>query len=74
MPENIRSELFFLKQFGFNSALLQYVFFLGVDPIQAIFSNESLTHLKLKEKFTDKEKKLSKQINEYENFKILKDL
>lgn len=70
MSENIRSELFFLKQFGFTSALLQYIFFLGIDPIQVIFTSAHLMHWELEEKFTAKEKRLSKQFSEYENFKL----
>ena len=38
MVENIRSELFFLKQFGFNNTLLQDIFLLGIDPINIIFN------------------------------------
>src|SRR5699024_1230798 len=70
MSENIRSELFFLKQFGFNDILLEHVFFLGVDPIQVIFDSKHLLHWELENIFTDKEKKLSKKFNEYKNFKI----
>ena len=36
MVDNIRSELFFLKQFGFNNTLLQDIFLLGINPIKAI--------------------------------------
>lgn len=41
MVENIRSELFFLKQFGFNNTLLQDIFLLGIDPINIIFNRDT---------------------------------
>ena len=69
MSENIRSELFFLKQFGFSNTLLQHIFLLGIDPIQAIFNSESKIN-ELEGKFTNKERKLAGNFNEYKNFKI----
>lgn len=70
MSENIRSELFFLKQFGFNNTLLQYIFLLGIDPIQAIFNRKYKTDAELEGKFTDKERKLAESFDEYRRFKI----
>src|SRR5690625_5750282 len=55
MSENIRSELFFLKQFGFNDILLEHVFFLGVDPIQVIFDSKHLLHWELENIFRSEE-------------------
>jgi len=69
MKENIRSELFFLKQFGFSSALLQHVFLLGLDPIDVIFYQNS-NQYELKRNLTKKETKLSMNIIEYKRFKI----
>src|SRR5699024_5801124 len=70
MSENIRSELFFLKQFGFNDILLEHVFFLELYPIKINLDSKHILNLELDNIFTDKEKKLSKKFNEYKNFKI----
>lgn len=70
MSENIRSELFFLKQFGFNNTLLQYIFLSGIDPIQAIFNRKYKTYTELEEKFTDKERKLAGNFDKYRCFKV----
>ncbi|EAD7931638.1 hypothetical protein ACG24_15100 [Listeria monocytogenes] len=70
MSVKVRSELFFLKQFGFNDTLLQHIFLLRIDPVDAIFNSENLLHMELEKKFTVKEKNLSKQFREYEKFKI----
>ena len=69
MVENIRSELFFLKQFGFNNTLLQDIFLLGIDPIKIIFNKGYKIHAELESKFTDKDRKLAENYYKYKNFK-----
>lgn len=70
MSDNIRSELFFLKQYGFNNTLLQHIFLLGIDPIESIFNDKYKSHDELEKKFTDREKRLAASFNSYQNFKI----
>ncbi|MBF4502251.1 DNA-processing protein DprA [Savagea sp. SN6] len=65
MSENIRSELFFLKQFGFSDTLLQHIFLLGTDPLQTIFNSET----KMYDKFTSKERRLAGKLSDYKKFK-----
>lgn len=69
MVENIRSELFFLKQFGFNNTLLQDIFLLGVDPIKIIFNRGYKIYAELDSKFTDKDRKLAENHYNYRKFK-----
>lgn len=69
MVDNIRSELFFLKQFGFNNALLQDVFLLGIDPIKAIFESGYRVYPDLERRFTDKDIKLTENLAKYKTFK-----
>lgn len=69
MANNIRSELFFLKQFGFNNTLLQDIFLLGIDPIKAIFDSRYLAYPDLERKFTDKDVKLTRNYSQYIIFK-----
>ncbi|MEB9405650.1 DNA-processing protein DprA [Bacillus cereus] len=69
MQGNVRSELFFLKQFGFNDTLLQYIFLSGEDPLQVIFNNENSLHREVTKLFTEKEKKISESLTLYEKFK-----
>ena len=70
MVENIRSELFFLKQFGFNNTLLQDIFLLGIDPINIIFNRGYKIYAELEKKFTDKDRKLAENYYKYRDFKI----
>ncbi|MEI5913429.1 DNA-processing protein DprA [Bacillus albus] len=69
MVENIRSELFFLKQFGFNNTLLQNIFLLGIDPIKIIFNKGYKIYAELENKFTDKDRKLAENYYKYRDFK-----
>lgn len=69
MVKNIRSELFFLKQFGFNNILLQNIFLLGIDPIEIIFNKGYKIYAELESKFTDKDKKLAEDYYKYRKFK-----
>lgn len=56
MQENIRSELFFLKQFGFNDILLQHIFLSGLDPIQVIFKKDIDLEINLEDLFLKRKK------------------
>ncbi|PRT14062.1 DNA processing protein DprA [Bacillus toyonensis] len=69
MVENIRSELFFLQQFGFNNTLLQDIFLLRVDPIKIIFNSGYKIYAELDSKFTDKDRKLAENHYKYRKFK-----
>lgn len=69
MVNNLRSELFFLKQFGFNNTLLQDIFLLGIDPIKAIFDNGYRVYPDLEKKFTDKDIKMTAHYTQYKTFK-----
>ncbi|HAZ5953178.1 TPA: DNA processing protein DprA [Staphylococcus aureus] len=65
----MRTELFFLKQFGFNNTLLQEIFIKGLDPIKTIFSNEYLIRANIGRKFTDKDVLLANDYYKYREFK-----
>ncbi|MDA2780968.1 DNA-processing protein DprA [Bacillus cereus group sp. Bc002] len=69
MVKNIRSELFFLKQFGFNNTLLQEIFLLGIDPIKIIFNKGYKISAELESRFTDKDRKLAEDYYKYRKFK-----
>ncbi|MFJ8065695.1 hypothetical protein ACIQYS_13775 [Psychrobacillus sp. NPDC096426] len=56
MTKKIRSNLFFLKQFGFNDSLLQTIFQLRLDPLESIFNNENEIIMEIESKFTDKDR------------------
>lgn len=69
MVDNIRSELFFLKQFGFSSKLLESIFVLAYSPINAIFKEGSTERFYVDSYFTDKDMVLSTSYIDYLNFK-----
>lgn len=69
MTGNIRSDLFYLKQFGFNDSLLQNIFLLGLDPIKVIFNRGYTISAELESRFTDKDRKLAEDYYKYRNFK-----
>ncbi|MFS6999849.1 DNA-processing protein DprA [Carnobacterium maltaromaticum] len=69
MTNNIKSELFFLKQFGYSDSLLEYIFLYGQNPIYFIFDNEEYSDIE-KKLFTKKDEKLSFCKEEYKRFKI----
>lgn len=69
MVKNIRSELFFLKQFGFSSKLLESIFILEYSPLNAIFEEWSSERFYVESDFTDKDRELSSLYLDYVNFK-----
>lgn len=69
MSKFIRSDLFFLHQFGFSSQLLEKIYLQNLDPIRVIFNNSSARNNELKELFTNKDLNLSSKFDEYNNFK-----
>lgn len=69
MGQNIRSELFFLKQFGFSDRLLEAVYLSGALPMDILFSEETIT-MKDDFFFTEKDKELSKKQRKYKEFKM----
>ncbi|NHI77376.1 DNA-processing protein DprA [Lactococcus petauri] len=66
MYSNIKSELFFLKQFGFSNNLLEMIYVTNSSPIDSIF-RYNLSENKLP--FTEKDKELSHYPEAYLNFK-----
>ncbi|MGE7023352.1 DNA-processing protein DprA [Solibacillus cecembensis] len=69
MTNKIRSNLFYLKQFGFNDSLLQTIFQLRLDPLESIFNNENEMIMEIESKFTDKDRELARNYQKYKNFK-----
>lgn len=69
MTKKIRSNLFYLKQFGFNDSLLQTIFQLKLDPLEIIFNNEIEMVMEIESKFTDKDRELARDYQKYKNFK-----
>lgn len=69
MVVNIRSELFFLKQFGFSAKLLESIFLLEYSPINAIFDTWSPEHFHVDSDFTEKDRMLSSSYPDYLKFK-----
>ncbi|CAJ1181203.1 DNA-processing protein DprA [Companilactobacillus paralimentarius] len=67
MSSSIRSELFFLKQYGFSSKFLEYIFVSGVDVIPSIFNPMDKNLLKYA---TKKDLALSKNKDKYYIFKL----
>lgn len=67
--ENIRSELFFLKQFGFSNTLLQKIYLLGLNPVETIFHDNFENKNELDKYLTKKDLSLSVNNNEYIKFK-----
>lgn len=68
--ENIRAELFFLKQFGFSSTLLNSIFLLKKDPLNIIFNKEYELYFELINNFTEKDINLAKKFDSYNEFKL----
>ena len=67
MSSNIKSELFFLKQFGFSNRLLEEIYLSEKAPLFIVFSkNEEICK---KFKFSKKDRKLSEYVEEYDKFK-----
>lgn len=69
MTKKLRSNLFYLKQFGFNDTLLQNIFLLGLDPINVIFDKGYEMSTEVQSKFTDKDRRLAQDYYKYRNFK-----
>lgn len=67
MPSNIKSELFFLKQFGFSNRLLEEIYLSEKAPLSIIFSKNEQIYKKFK--FSKKDIKLSGYVEEYDKFK-----
>lgn len=67
MSNNIRAELFFLKQFGFSSKLLDMIYLHSESPLQVIFSDNKLLYKRFK--FSRKDVELSKYFEQYLEFK-----
>lgn len=69
VANNIKSELFFLKQYGYSDGLLEYIFLSGQNPIYFIFDNDEYTEDE-KKIFTKKDENLSFDKEKYKEFKI----
>ncbi|CAG9623685.1 DNA-processing protein DprA [Sutcliffiella rhizosphaerae] len=70
MTKKIRSDLFFLKQYGFNDSLLQTIFQLSLDPIKSIFNNENELIMEIESMFTEKDRELARDYQKYKSFKF----
>ncbi|MCM2983833.1 DNA-protecting protein DprA [Niallia circulans] len=69
MQKKIRSNLFFLKQFGFSDSLLQTIFQLNLDPLESIFNNKCEIIIGIESEFKDKDRELARDYQKYLNFK-----
>lgn len=67
MSSNIKSELFFLKQFGFSNRLLEEIYLSEKAPLSIVFSKNEQIYKKFE--FSKKDRKLSGYIEEYYKFK-----
>jgi len=70
MTKKIRSSLFFLKQYGFSSKLLEYLFLSNLDPVSELFHNNCFENNIPQKYFTKKDKELSLDFNKYRDFSI----
>lgn len=68
MTQNIKSELFFLKQYGYSDRILEYIFLYGNNPLHFLFEYEDYSNAE-RELFTKKDLELSKRKAEYLSFK-----
>ena len=68
MSSNTKSELFFLKQFGFSDRLLEDIYLFDESPLTIFFSDEKCININLK--FTNKDRVLSKCFEQYSKFKF----
>lgn len=69
MNVNSKSELLFLKQFGFSSKLLESIFLSEYSPITAIFDANSPERFYIDSYLTEKDSRLSLLYSEYIIFK-----
>lgn len=69
MSNRVRSNLFYLKQFGFSDSLLKAIYHLELDPLESIFNNEYEIILEIESKFNDKDRQLAKNYQQYLEFK-----
>lgn len=69
MKKNIRSELFFLKQYGFNDNTLQKLFLSKVDPLEYIFKKNQNYLQDLEINLSDIEIELAGNYKKYIRFK-----
>lgn len=67
MSSNIKSELFFLRQFGFSNRLLEEIYLSEKAPLSVVFSKNEQIYKKFK--FSKKDRELSEYIEEYYKFK-----
>ena len=68
MSSNTKSELFFLKQFGFSDRLLEDIYLCDESPLTIIFSDEKYINKNLK--FSNKDRILSRLFEKYSKFKF----
>lgn len=66
MNNNYRSNLFYLKQYGFSYKLLNELAILKCDPLKIIFSNKSMDYISF---FSERDLELSKNYYHFKNFK-----
>lgn len=69
LTKQLRSNLFYLKQFGFNEELLNTIYQLNLDPLESIFNYEREIIMEIESKFTDKDRQLANEFHKYKEFK-----
>lgn len=66
MLKNMRSELFFLKQYGISEKLLEFLYHNDMNPINTIFNSDSLSNQQVLSYFNKKDLELSKDFTKFQ--------
>lgn len=66
MLRNVRAELFYLKQYGFSTKLLEFLYQNNMNPIYTIFNSHPLSHQQAVGYFTKKDIELSEDFSKFE--------
>lgn len=66
MLKNMRSELFFLKQYGISEKLLEFLYHNDMNPVDTIFNSNSLSHQQALNYFNKKDVELSKDFTKFQ--------
>lgn len=66
MLKNVRSELFFLKQYGISEKLLEFLYQQEMSPLDTVFNHNSLSHQEALKYFTKKDVELSNDLIKFQ--------
>lgn len=66
MLKNIKSELFFLKQYGISEKLLEFLYQNDMNPVDTIFNSNSLSHQQALSYFNKRDVELSKDFTKFQ--------